>query len=1138
MSTYSSLSRQRAEVISARQGIPMSWKWGASRDAVDAQAIPRCSRSDPIPLSYAQERIWFLDQPGSGSSTHSISVAYRVRGQLDVPALERSLDAIVRRHEVLRTTFSSVNGYLVQVIAQTVNLALPVANLRELSETEQEAEVWWLVAEEAQEPFDLAQGPLLRVKLLCLSQEEHVFVLSMHHIVSDDWSIVLVLRELAVLYEAFSAGEALQLPELSIQYADFAHWQRRQMQGERLASELEYLRQQLGSEQPVLRLPIDRSRPPSRTPRGAHHTLMLPRALTEALKALSRREGITLFVTLLAACKVLLYRYTDQEHIFVGSPVSVRDQVETEALIGPFTNTVVLHTKLSGSLSFRELLGRVHRVVSGAHSHRGLPLEELVEQLQPELDLRRPVLVQAGFRMVDSADRRIELVGLKVEQLPIPGAISELDLTLWGWTRDEDIELELVYNADLYARDRMVEMLDQFKHLLAQVVEYPDASIQSYSLVTPRARRLLPDPSEALPEPWYEPITTVFASWLDGTAERAAVRQGGRAWTYGELGRSSSALAQALLVCGVKRGDVVAVSGTRSFGVIVSMVAALLCHGVLLNLDLNLPRRRQELMLLQAKAKWMLYVGTPRTVDGWMRERITVIHVDPDSGQATDPVETMPREDIKLPQVTPEDAAYLFFTSGTTGVPKGVLGCHKGLSQFLSWQQQTFALGPSDSSAQLTGLSFDVILRDVFTPLSCGATLCLPIEEDRLEPARLLSWMERERISMLHIVPSLAQSWLPSVPAGVSLRALRWVFFAGEPLTETLVRRWRKAFPESGEIVNLYGPTETTLAKCHFLVPREPLPGVQPVGSALPETQALVFTKENQLCGIGEPGEIVIRTPFRSLGYIDASEESQRRFVKNPFRDDERDLLYFTGDGGRYRPDGTLDILGRVDHQVKLRGVRIELGGIEAVLSQHPAVWDSVVLVREDVPGDRRLVAYVTTRPNHTLAADELRGLLKQNLPSPMVPSAIVELDALPLTQNGKVDRQALPAPEGLRPELARSYAPPQTEMERSIATLWQDVLHIERAGVDDNFFDLGGHSLLLIQLQGKLQEFLDSEVSVVELFKYPTISSLARHLSQEQGERPGLQHVHDRAQVRRELMSRRRRSAASSRQRIGETQE
>jgi amino acid adenylation domain-containing protein len=486
----------------------------------------------------------------------------------------------------------------------------------------------------------------------------------------------------------------------------------------------------------------------------------------------------------------------------------------------------------------------------------------------------------------------------------------------------------------------------------------------------------------------------------------------------------------------------------------------------------------------------------------------------------------MDAEEIDLPRLTPEDAAYLFFTSGSTGLPKGVLGCHKGLSHFLNWQRQMFAIGPSDRSAQLTGLSFDVVLRDVFTPLTGGATLYLPPEEGMLDPAQLLSWMERKRISVLHTVPSLAQAWLPCVPSGISLRALRWVFFAGEPLTETLVRRWRKTFPESGEIINLYGPTETTLAKCYFRVPPEPLPGIQPVGSPLPETQALILTENDQLCGVGEPGQIVLRTPFRSLGYINASEANQRRFVKNPFRDDERDLLYYTGDRGRYRPDSTLDILGRVDHQVKLRGVRIELGGIETVLGQHPAVWEAVALVREDVPGDKRLVGYVTLKSGQALTVHELRRFLKQKLPDPMVPSALVVLDALPLTPNGKVNRRALPAPEGRRPELEAAYMAPRSELERKIAAVWQEVLHITKAGIDDRFFDLGGHSLLLIQVQHRLGEVLDRDIPVVELFKYPTISSLAKRLSQKQREQPTFRKAQERTQIRRQLMRQRRQSA------------
>jgi acyl carrier protein len=367
---------------------------------------------------------------------------------------------------------------------------------------------------------------------------------------------------------------------------------------------------------------------------------------------------------------------------------------------------------------------------------------------------------------------------------------------------------------------------------------------------------------------------------------------------------------------------------------------------------------------------------------------------------------------------------------------------------------------------------------------------------------------------------------------------LRWVFSAGEPLTDTLVKRWREAFPQAGEVVNLYGPTETTMAKCYYQVPREPVPGVQPVGRTLPETQALVLTQDRQLCGIGEPGEIVIRTPFRTLGYINASEEDRRRFVSNPFRANEADLLYLTGDRGRYRPDGTLDILGRVDHQVKIRGVRIELGGIETVISEHPAVWDTVVIVREDIPGDKRLAAYVTAKPGQTLSPHELRQFLKQRLPDAMVPSAYVVLDALPLTANGKVDRRALPVPEGLRQELEETYIAPRTEIERAIAAVWQEVLRIDKAGVDDNFFDLGGHSLLLVQVQSQLNKALNRDIPVVELFKHSTISSLSRYLSEGEDEHSSLDQVRDRTEVRKALMRQQRQSRMRVQQRQGGMQQ
>lgn len=1119
------LSRPSPQALTSRHSIPENWMGGESMQPFEAPAISRCERKGPLPLSLAQQRMWFLDQLESSTPADTTARAYRLRGRLNTAALQQSLDEIVRRHEVLRTTFTSANGQPVQVIAPALSLTLPEVDLQGLPETRQWAELQRLIAEETQRPFDLAQGPLLRTRLLCLSPEEYVLILTMHQIVSDAWSIAVFTQELTTLYRAFSTGKPSPLSELPIQHADFAHWQRQSLQGNSLESDLEYWKQQLGGELPVLQLPTDRPRPPRRTGPASRCSLVLSPTLSEALEALSRQEEAPLFITLLATFKTMLYRLSGQGDLVVGFRTDGRNQVDTQGLIGPLGNTLMLRTHLSDAMSFQELLGRVYKIALEAYIHRGMPFEKLVEELQPERDLSRTPLHQVGFRMLDPAESRLALPDLTVEPVSVPDTHSELDLTLLVRKQGEELQLELVYRADLFDRDRMVEMLGQLEHLLMQIVDQPENPIQAYSLVTARGQRLLPDPRAILAEPWHEPITALVASWMNDATKHPAIHEGDRTWTYTELAHSAQALAQALLLHGVERGDVVGVAGRRSYGLIAGMVGVLLSGGVLMNLDRNLPRHQQQLMLQEAKAKCLLYTGTPRPTDEWLWESMMVIRVDPDSGQPIDLKRNMPSEGMNLPQVTAEDAAYLFFTSGSTGIPKGVLGWHKGLSHFLRWQRQTFSIGPTDRSAQLTGLSFDVVLRDIFTPLTAGATLCLPPEEGLLEPMRLLSWMERERISMLHTVPSLAQSWLPHVPPGASLRSLRWVFFAGEPLTDTLVHRWRKAFPESGEIVNLYGPTETTLAKCYFLVPPEPIFGVQPVGSPLPETQALVLAENNQLCGIGEPGQIVLRTPFRSLGYINAPEENQRRFVKNPFRDDERDMLYYTGDRGRYRPDGTLDILGRVDHQVKLRGVRIELGGIETVLSQHAAVWDSVAVVREDVPGDKRLVAYVTTKPGQTLTTPGLRRFLKQKLPEAMIPSALVVLDTLPLTPNGKVDRRALPAPQGLRPELDATYMAPRTELERTISAIWQEVLHIEKAGVDDSFFDLGGHSLLLIEVQSRLRQVLDRDISVIELFEYPTVGSLAQHLSQEQGERPSLPQVQDRTQIRRELMRQRRQS-------------
>lgn len=1038
------------------------------------------------PLSSAQLRLWFLDQLEPGSSAYNLAAVIRLSGRLDTAALEQAVGQIARRHAALRATFTTAAGQPVQVIAPPAAITLPVTAVSE-------AQVQPVAAAEARRPFDLARGPAWRASLLQLSAREHVLLLTAHYIVCDERSLEIFFNELAALYAACIAGTPVTLPDLPISYPDFAARQREWLRGPGQAH-LAYWQDKLAGPLPALQLPLDQPRPPAHALQGTTQTLSLSGQLSHALKELSRRQGVSLFVTLLAAFKTLLYRYTGQEDIIVGAPIPGRLWPETDGVIGLFTNTLALRTDLSGQPSFLDVVERVQAVVTEAQAHQEVPFEELVQTLQLERTLSRHPVFDVTFEL-DTLHTTLELPGLACRGLERTGPQPRVALALSVKEQGDALELRLAYPQTLFSAARIACLLQQLRFLLEQAAAAPDRSIRSYSLVTPESRARLPDPGAALAEPRLDPVTTLVAAWAERRPEQPAIRQGERTWSYGELAARAQALAQALLARQVEPGEPVAVFGPRSPGLIASLLGVLSSGGAILPLDPNLPGRRLQLMLQEARVKRLLYVSRQQPREEWIDPAVAILRVDPGTGQTDASAHPAARP---LPNLAPDGAAYIFFTSGTTGIPKGVLGCHKGLAHFLRWQQQTFEIGPQDKSAQLTGLSFDVVLRDIFLPLTSGATLCLPPEQDDLGPDRILPWLDDERISILHTVPSLAQVWLANVPPGVSLRTLRWVFFAGEPLTEALVHRWREAFPHAGEIINLYGPTETSLAKCWYRVPATTSPGVQPIGSPLPETQALILAENNALCGIGEPGEIVLRTPFRSLGYINAPEENARRFVQNPFRDDPGDLLYYTGDRGRYRPDGSLDILGRLDHQVKIRGIRVEPAEIEAVLGQHPAIWENVVIAsgQPDAPGrGPRLVAYVVPSPGHAPTPGELRRFLQDQLPDYMVPSTFVMLDALPLTPNGKVDRRALPEPGAPGRDAERAFVAPRSPDEQLLAGLWAEALGIEPVGIHDDFFELGGHSLLATQLVSRLRRALQMELSVRSLFQFPTIAGLAQYI-------------------------------------------
>lgn len=1070
-------------------------------------ALQAIDRRQPLPLSFAQERFWLLQQIAPENPFYNASIAFQLHGTLNAIALEASLKEIIRRHEALRTRFATIEGKLTQIISQNWYFKLEIIEAQ--TEDDRPSQIEQFLAQFSKQPFDLKRDILLRAALLKLSDSDTIAIVTVHHIAFDKWSEGILCRELSALYNAFSQGKPSPLPELPIQYADFASWQRQKLNPETRQKQLNYWQQQLGGHMPRLALPTDGSPVNRGDYRGAKAHRILAASLANALKSLSRQEGATRFTTLLAALNLLLWRYTGEEDLIIGAPIATRNDIKLDGAIGCFLNSIALRTDISGNPTFRELLRRVRPVVEDAKSHQDVPFEQVVETLDRQRHPQRPPVFDVMLNVLNTPPQPLKLSGLELTPLEVGEPDSPFAMTLYVEEKAGESHLTLLYQRSLFSAQRMEILLEQFEGLLAQIVADPDRPIGDYSLVTSTSPAILPDPRVELPVPEYLLVTEQFAIQARQVPELAAICQGNQVWTYRQLHDSAIAIAGVLQAAGVHPGDAVAVCGDRSFGLIASLLGVFFSGGVLVTLDGNLPGQRQTMMLREAKATHLVSVGQPAVED------LPILHIDAQTGH---PLNHAVCDRVILPTLDPDDAAYIFFTSGTTGVPKGVLGRHRGLAHFLTWQRETFNVRSGDRAGQLTGLSFDVVLRDIFLPLTSGATLCLPDATVNLSPKSVLPWLEGQQITLLHTVPSLAQSWIADRPVGITLRSLRHIFFAGEPLSEGLIRAWRQAFPQVGEIVNLYGPTETTLAKFSYRVPQIPLPGTQPVGFPQPSVQGLILGENHRLCGIGEVGEIVIRTPFCSLGYLNASERDRQRFVPNPWRNDASDLLYHTGDRGRYRPDGSLEILGRSDRQVKIRGVRIEPGEIESLLSVHPAIAQAVVVACQDTAENKRLVAYAVRQPGQETTSTQVREFLKGKLPQFMLPDAIVLLESLPLTPNGKVDRvalleanraalleanrRALPDPEEVRQQGVQDIELPQTAIESQLLSIWQRILGIDAIGIRDNFFELGGHSLMMVSLFDALEREMGKTLPMSVLFEAPTIAALARHFQPTDGDR------------------------------------
>lgn len=1059
-----------------------------------------------FPTSFAQQRLWFLDQLNPGDPTYNIPIAVRLRGALDVAALTESLNELVRRHEPLRTTFSAPGDEPVQVVASSLNLTLPVLKLRDLPESEREVELLSVIAKEAQKSFDLARGPLLRTVLVQLDESDHVLLVTLHHIISDAWSNSILIGEIAALYTSFVTGKPAALPALPIQYAEFSVWQRKWLQSEIFERQLSYWKQKLTGMPAVVELPADYPRPPARTFRAGTELLSLPQSLSDSLRELSRQQRVTLFMVLLAAFKVLLSRYTGQEDIVVGSPIAGRNRLETQGIIGCFLNTLVLRTDVSGSPTFLEFLSRVRKTTVEAYTNQDLPFEKLLEELQPERDLSRTPLFNVFVNMLNLRGGHVQLHGLEGEFLTPPEMGAKFDLTLYIRELNQEIAFEAVYNSDLYKPERIAEMLRQFEHLLSQIAAHPEHEIGRFSLVTPASRSALPDPAAPLRHDWEGAVHTLFSRHAARAPERLAVVDCYETWTYRELDDLSNQLANHLRAGGVTQGDTVAIYAYRSSSLVLALLGVLKAGAAFVVLDPAYPAARLIEYLEIAEPKGWIELEDAGPLPASLARFVSAL---PCEARVTlGPRQKSPQENPTTSPdviVRPDDLAYLAFTSGSTGKPKAVEGRHGPLTHFLPWMQRTFGLDENDRYSMLSGLSHDPLHRDIFTPLTLGACICIPEQRLMENASGLFEWMQEQKISIANLTPAMGQLLADAEPEPETgtLTTLRYAFLVGDVLTKRDVARLKKIAPAL-RCINFYGSTETQRAVSYYAISDDAIAAymddaqsaqgkeILPLGKGIEDVQLLVLNQAQQLAGIGELGEIYMRSPHVARGYRSDTALTAARFLRNPFGNASGDRLYRTGDLGRYLPDGNVEPLGRADLQVKIRGFRVEPGEIEALLRSLPAVRDVAVIAREDRPGDKRLVAYIVAEAEAAVAPKALRDFLKQKLPEYMVPSAFVMLDALPLTPNMKVNRKALPAPKS-QAELGGDFVAARTRLEQRLVEIWCEVLKLESCGVEDNFFDLGGHSLLALQVQARVRREFAVEVPLRRMFETPNVAGIAQ---------------------------------------------
>jgi amino acid adenylation domain-containing protein len=1060
---------------------------GEARRALLANLLrEKTARAKRVPASLAQRRLWFLDQLEGGSS-YNISWATRIEGHLNVGVLRRTLNAIVARHESLRTNFASIDGEPVQIIAPFRELELTTVDLKTLAPSEREAEAHRLAVISSVQPFNLSQDHLLRASLFQLDDDEHVFMLTIHHIISDGWSMGVLFREIGTVYSAFAHNQPSPLPELPIQYSDFALWQREWLQNGVLQEQLDYWKKQLAGAPALLELPTDRPRPPIQTFVGADHRKQLPQQLSVSLNELSRSEGVTLFMTLLAAFQTLLHRYSRQEEIVVGTPIANRHLRETEDLIGFFVNTLVMRASFSGNPSFRQLLQRTREIALGAYTHQDLPFERLVEELHPERSLSHLPLFQVLFALQNMPQSTMSLPAHELQNFSFDKKTSKFDLALFATESDQGLMLTFEYNTDLFDATRVERMAEHLQTLLQGIVSDPNRRISELPLLLESERdQLLIEWNETQAETFQEQcIHRLFEEQVRRTPTSTALVFQDQQLSYAELNHRANQLAHYLQQRGVGPTVTVGICIDRSIEMCLAVLGVMKAGGTYLPLDAAYPHERLLFMLQDADTKILLTNARMRTnLPAYGCDIISIDTAWKDiANQSTD---NLPGE------ARAENAAYVIFTSGSTGRPKGVVMPHRALTNLLSWQLTQQGLGAA-RTLQFASLSFDVSFQEMFSTWCSGGSLVLVTEGMVRDAPAMLHFIAAQRIERCFFPFVYLQHMAEAFQLGAVLpQHLRDVITAGEQLEITpQIAAFFKEMPEC-RLHNHYGPSESHVVTSYTLPTKitewKKLP---PIGKPIYNTQIYIVDMNGEPVPVGVAGELCVGGACLAQGYLNRVARTAEKFIPDRFSRKAGRRLYRTGDLARYRADGEIEYLGRIDNQIKIRGFRVEPGEIETILMRHPQVREAAVVAHEETKGERKLVAYVVPLVDKAGLARELRMFLKQRLPDYMVPAAFVFVETLPLTPSGKINRRALLPVKPVESE-TELYVAPRTPAEKKLAEIWSAILGQERIGIHDSFFDLGGHSMLAAKLMAEIEKAFGQRIPLVSLFQGSTIEYLA----------------------------------------------